>query len=220
MRETDAMLAKVKRHEAIAQVYAKSDNVGSEGLLLVMLSLSIIAYGGITMKIKKVVAIFAGLSLLFSFSANAFASTGHLGTWIGFPQTNQGANNPYVKCIQRIMYDYSDTTRLLIVNNGGVDGSFGSATKQAVKLYQAGKGLTADGSVGSQTWGKIDNDLDYDSIAYFSSDGYFEMFIGTGLQYTNYDVRRGTVSGSWGVRLYHPAGASYATNGTYQVFHS
>lgn len=52
MRETDAMLAKVKRHEAIAQVYAKSDNVGSEGLLLVMLSLSIIAYGGITMKIK------------------------------------------------------------------------------------------------------------------------------------------------------------------------
>jgi hypothetical protein len=46
------------------------------------------------------------------------------------------------------------------------------------------------------------------------------MYKGTGLNYTNFVVRRGTVSGSWGVRLYHPAGASTAENGTYQVFHS
>ena len=106
----------------------------------------------------------------------------------------------------------------MIHGSGGVDGSFGDATFNAVVYYQTQKGITSNGWVGPQTWGKIDDDMSYDSTVYFSSDGYFDMYKGTGLYYKNYVVRRGAVSGVWSVRTSHPTGASYATNGTYQVF--
>ncbi len=38
---------------------------------------------------------------------------------------------------------------------GNVDGIFGVKTLEAVKAFQAGNGLVADGIVGSKTWGKI-----------------------------------------------------------------
>lgn len=40
-------------------------------------------------------------------------------------------------------------------NCGEVDGDFGSKTDKAVKKYQGAKGLTKDGVVGKQTWGKL-----------------------------------------------------------------
>ena len=149
-----------------------------------------------------------------------FAGTGYHSTLTGFPQVAIGGSGAYVKCVQRIMFDYSYYTRCLIHGSGGVDGSFGDATFNAVVYYQTQKGITSNGWVGPQTWGKIDDDMSYDSTVYFSSDGYFDMYKGTGLYYKNYVVRRGAVSGVWSVRTSHPTGASYATNGTCQVFHS
>lgn len=40
-------------------------------------------------------------------------------------------------------------------NCGNVDGGFGTKTLAAVKSYQTHNGLTADGIVGSATWGKL-----------------------------------------------------------------
>lgn len=37
----------------------------------------------------------------------------------------------------------------------GVDGSFGPGTEKAVKSWQSANGLTADGIVGAETWGKL-----------------------------------------------------------------
>lgn len=51
--------------------------------------------------------------------------------------------------------------QILLIGNGyscgshGVDGSFGSATDQAVRAYQKANGLTVDGIVGTNTWSKI-----------------------------------------------------------------
>lgn len=41
-------------------------------------------------------------------------------------------------------------------DTGGVDGIYGSRTEAAVKHLQRDYGLTEDGIVGPQTWGKID----------------------------------------------------------------
>lgn len=41
--------------------------------------------------------------------------------------------------------------------SSGVDGRFGTGTKNATYSWQGGRGLTADGIVGSNTWGKADN---------------------------------------------------------------
>jgi len=41
---------------------------------------------------------------------------------------------------------------------GGVDGSYGSATKAAVRAYQGAAGLTVDGLVGPQTWTSLQAD--------------------------------------------------------------
>ena len=42
-------------------------------------------------------------------------------------------------------------------NTNGVDGIFGSATDNAVRLYQRANNLVVDGIVGKNTWRKILN---------------------------------------------------------------
>ena len=75
----------------------------------------------------------------------------------------------------------------------------------------------SNGIVGPETWGKLDDVLSYDCTVYFSNDGNFQMYKGTGCYYTNFVIRRGTGSGNWAVRT-STGGTSEATNGTYQTF--
>ena len=42
---------------------------------------------------------------------------------------------------------------------GIIDGVYGTATSRNVKCYQAKRGLSQDGVVGPNTWGKLANDM-------------------------------------------------------------
>lgn len=76
-----------------------------------------------------------------------------------FPTTKQSSYQArYASVIQRFLVCYPDTTEL-IEQSGGVDGAFGNGTTTAVKIYQADCELSADGSVGPQTWAAIANTL-------------------------------------------------------------
>lgn len=57
----------------------------------------------------------------------------------------QGASGDGVKRLQRALTAALGSTV-------GIDGSFGPATRTAVRAYQSGRGLTADGIVGAGTW--------------------------------------------------------------------
>ena len=66
----------------------------------------------------------------------------------------KGAKGDDVKALQALLIGYG----YKMENNGktyGIDGSFGTATLNTVKKYQADNGLTPDGSVGRKTWTKL-----------------------------------------------------------------
>lgn len=66
----------------------------------------------------------------------------------GFPTLRQGSLSVYVLILQ-------DSLNTLGFSTGGLDGIFGSKTKNAVMNYQRSKRLTADGIVGCGTWRSI-----------------------------------------------------------------
>lgn len=66
----------------------------------------------------------------------------------------KGMKGEEVKALQALLTGYG----YKFENNGkvyGIDGSFGGATLNAVKKYQADNGLEVDGSVGRKTWSKL-----------------------------------------------------------------
>jgi hypothetical protein len=64
----------------------------------------------------------------------------------------KGSTGEEVKTVQRLLnvMGYKGNGKAL-----AIDGDFGSATDSAVKAFQKKKGLTADGIVGSATWGAL-----------------------------------------------------------------
>lgn len=70
----------------------------------------------------------------------------------GYPLIKQGSRSPYVLIAQ-------DGLNTLGYTTGGLDGSFGPATRNAVIQYQRSKGLSADGVVGCNTWRSLQEDV-------------------------------------------------------------
>jgi peptidoglycan hydrolase-like protein with peptidoglycan-binding domain len=68
----------------------------------------------------------------------------------GQPTISPGATGNAVRRLQRAL---RRTPNLDLV----VDGVFGSKTEKAVKDFQQGAGLTADGTVGASTWAALPN---------------------------------------------------------------
>ena len=63
----------------------------------------------------------------------------------GYPTLRRGSISNYV-CIAQ------DDLNTLRFRTNGLDGIYGAATENAVRLYQQSRGLSADGIVGCNTW--------------------------------------------------------------------
>ena len=70
----------------------------------------------------------------------------------GFPQLKRGSLSNYVLIAQ-------DDLNTLGYRTGGLDGIFGSATRNAVISYQRSRGLSADGIVGCNTWRSLQEEV-------------------------------------------------------------
>jgi cell wall-associated NlpC family hydrolase len=64
------------------------------------------------------------------------------------PTLREGSKGPAVKELQTLLKSKG-------FNPGPVDGAFGPKTKAAVLAFQRAKGISVDGIVGPQTWGKL-----------------------------------------------------------------
>ena len=67
-----------------------------------------------------------------------------------YPTLKKGARGNITKLVQEKLV-------LLGYNTNGIDGIFGSATKNAIISFQKSNGLVADGIVGQNTWRKLIN---------------------------------------------------------------
>ncbi|HIT06772.1 MAG TPA: peptidoglycan-binding protein [Candidatus Scybalocola faecipullorum] len=60
-----------------------------------------------------------------------------------------------------MMLNYNSSTRAYIINSGGIDGSYGYGTANAVEAFQVSKNLEVDGSCGPKTWAALRSSLIY-----------------------------------------------------------
>lgn len=70
----------------------------------------------------------------------------------GFPLLKRGSLSVYVLIAQ-------DDLNTLGYTTGGLDGIFGSATYNAVRRYQASRGLIVDGIIGCNTWRSLQENV-------------------------------------------------------------
>lgn len=118
--------------------------------------------------LMRIVSILIIVCVAFS-GTSAFALPSNRLTWQSFPiQQQYSYSSGYTYEIQRILSTqiyYNPTTGVTgtFLPSSGVDGVFGSQTKSAVKDFQTWVGVSSDGKVGPDTWGKL-----YDRLAYNS----------------------------------------------------
>lgn len=67
-----------------------------------------------------------------------------------FPELSIGSKGEWVKVLQTLLAHHNCPC-----GKHGVDGDFGSATRDAAKKFQKENGLAADGIVGPKTWNKL-----------------------------------------------------------------
>lgn len=80
----------------------------------------------------------------------ATITTREEGTDVNVSVLKKGSKGNHVKALQILLIGYGYNC-----GASGADGDFGPATDSAVRKYQKANGLTADGSVGPATWGKL-----------------------------------------------------------------
>lgn len=92
--------------------------------------------------------------------------TSRKATISAFTETlRQGSRNDAIAILQTLLSTYPE------ISLGKADGSFGPKTKEAVKKFQAMKGLKADGVVGTKTKKALEDDLDENDLAVEEKDG-------------------------------------------------
>ena len=121
---------------------------------------------------RKLFGLLLAISLVISqsYSVNAAVIPTSY-NWRQFNYQNQSSftRNPTM-AIQLMLLSYNSDIQNYVITNGGIDGSFGSGTANAVAKFQRARGLNADGSVGPDTWAMFYNCL---SVSSNSGDDIF-----------------------------------------------
>lgn len=115
---------------------------------------------------RMIILVFAVVTI-FAFSTTALAAY----NWEDDFHLNKVGSYSFheTKVLQRVLYEQAAYTPYLI-NNGGVDGSYGNATKNAVMAFQSDRGFTGsnvDGKVGPMTWAVLQDDIRQTSTGYY-----------------------------------------------------
>ena len=105
-------------------------------------------------KSKLIAAVFAlilGVSTVMP-GMQAQASKMHNFT----PQNMSSYSTKLTAGLQTFLLNYSKDTKDYIRDNGMIDGQYGPATRDAVKLFQRDQHLEKDGKCGKNTWSRIE----------------------------------------------------------------
>ena len=78
-------------------------------------------------------------------------------TWVHFDERTTVAGYPIIRFGDKSNYvcTAQDALNVLGYNTGGLDGIFGSNTRNAVLTFQSRNGLSADGILGPLTWSRL-----------------------------------------------------------------
>lgn len=87
--------------------------------------------------------------------AQTYPSTRSIFKSLAITSTTSNSNSHNSRLIQEMCYAYDNTCRTKLGGTSGIDGVFGSNTKEAVKYFQLDNAVSNDGSVGANTWGKF-----------------------------------------------------------------
>ena len=110
--------------------------------------------------LKSMIAMTLVVLLCCTFVIPSFAlDYGWRARMIDWGTFQQGSNAGPVRVIQRYMLCYNTLTAYYAYIGGGVDGIFGANTANAVRSFQSSEGLSVDGIVGQNSWGKMAEDL-------------------------------------------------------------
>ncbi len=163
---------------------------------------------------KRFMALISGILLIMSLSVSAFAADNEndasgispmylesaTTTWRQFDYQNQGhfSYEP-TRAIQILLADSCLYCGDDIFNSGGIDGSFGPTTAECVRCFQRRQNLSADGSVGPDTWGAFPRELNHDPIGPTQTNaGILHLYQGNGYLYRHTKAKRIIGQGSWG----------------------
>lgn len=80
--------------------------------------------------------------------------------WKAFPVCKKDRRRSANYAVQRCLRAQNTTYCQRIDEHGGCDGAIGATTDEIIKLFQQSKGRTADGIVGSNTWGDLFDTMD------------------------------------------------------------
>ncbi len=72
------------------------------------------------------------------------------------PQNMSSYSTKLTAGLQTFLLNYSKDTKDYIRDNGMIDGQYGPATRDAVKLFQRDQHLEKDGKCGKNTWSRIE----------------------------------------------------------------
>lgn len=106
---------------------------------------------------KAIVVILVTIIMISSITALAQTYPDKRNFFRGLAVTSMTSNSTShnSRFIQEMCYAYDSTCRTKMGGYSGIDGAFGSATKEAVKYFQLDNTVYNDGSVGANTWGKF-----------------------------------------------------------------